>query len=142
VRGTAKQIARARSAFAVEATKAAAAQADAVDAYDITLAGVVRRLRGLRPPGVMAPAFRTEVRMLEATRAAGAALARELRRSNRSRVPALSRALTVAARLSGTLAAQRAEIAAVKAYDARVRALGVDATRVQSEVTRLQRTLG
>lgn len=142
VRGTAKQIAQARAAFAAKATKAAAAQADAVEVYDKSLGRVVQKLRALRPPAVMAPAYRAEMRTVEATRAAGATLAAELRKQNRSKVPELSRALTKAARLSQSVAAQKAEIAAVKAYDARVQQIGKAQGKVQAEVGRLQRALG
>jgi hypothetical protein len=142
VRGTAKKVAQARAAFAAAATSAAAKQADAVETYDRAVAHVTRKLELLEPPAVLAPAYRAEVRMLRATDAAGAALARELRTQNRAQVPKLSRALAEAARLSGTVAAQRAEIAAVQAYNASVRAIGVSQSRVQAEVARLQRTLG
>jgi hypothetical protein len=142
VRGTAKKVAQARAAFAAAATSAAAKQADAVETYDRAVAQVTRKLELLEPPAVLAPAYRAEVRMLRATDAAGAALARELRTQNRAQVPKLSRALAEAARLSGTVAAQRAEIAAVQAYNASVRAIGVSQSRVQAEVATLQRTLG
>jgi hypothetical protein len=142
VRGTAKQIAAARAAYAAEATKAAAAQADAVDAYDRAVGQVLRKLRTLQAPLVLAPAYRAEVRSLEATVAAGEALAAELRKPNRSQVPKLSRALTVAARSSASVAAQRSEIAAVKEYNTSVREIGKVSVRVQTETGRLQRELG
>jgi len=142
VRGTAKQIAAARAAFAAAATRAAATQADAVDAYDRVVALALRGLRTLRPPPVMAPAYRTQVQTLAATDLAGAALAQGLRKQNRAGVPQLSRRFTEASRLSGSIAAQRAEIAAIKAYDARVRTIGNVQARIQREVSRLQRLLG
>jgi hypothetical protein len=142
IRGTAKQIAKAQAEYAAQATQAARAQADAVDAYDSALGRIVLALRRVRPPAVMTPAYRTELRTLTATKAAGAALAAELRKPDRSQVPKRSRALTEAARISGSVAAQRAEIAAVKAYNARVRTIGKAQARVQAEVRRLQRELG
>ena len=138
VRGTAKQIAAVRAAYAAAARRTQAEQADAVDAYDGALALALRSLRKLRPPPVFAPAFLAEVHTLEATRRAGAALAQELRKANTKNVPVLGRRFTVASRLSGSLAAQRAEIAAVKAYNRRVRGLTKAEAAIQDELRRLQ----
>lgn len=139
VRGTPKQIAAAKAAYTKAANRAAAAQADAVDAYERVLARARQRLLSLRPPAVMAPVYRAQVKTLEATQRAGAALSRELRKPNRAGVPVLSRRFTEASRLSGSVAAQRAEIAAIKGYNARVRALGTLQASIQREVSRLQR---
>jgi hypothetical protein len=142
VRGTPKQLAKARAAYAAAATRAALAQAAAVVAYDRSLTGVIGRLQRLRPPPVMAPAYRAQLSSLEATVAAGAALVTELHKTNRSRVAQLSRRFSVAARLAGNVAAQRAEIAAIKGYDSRVRAVGTLQGAIQTELSRLGRTLG
>jgi hypothetical protein len=139
VRGTAKEIAAARAAYAVAARDAQSGEADAVDAYDRVLALALLNLAALRPPAVIVPAYRAEVTTLDATHTAGAALPAELRKPNATRVSALGRRFDEAARLSGTLAAQRAEIAAIKAYDRRVRSLGALQARIQVEVLRLQR---
>jgi hypothetical protein len=142
VRGTRAQIAKARAAYAAAATRVALAEADAIDAFDRSLARSVRRLRALRPPPVMAPAYRAQLASLAATAAAGGALARELRTTNRSRVPLLRQRLSEAARIAGSVASQQAEIAAVKAYNSRVQAVGALQGQVQAEVSRLGRTLG
>jgi hypothetical protein len=141
VRGTKKKIAKARAAFASASNAAAAAQAAAVEEYDAAIARALRRLRTLDPPRALAPSYRSQVRALQATYVAGGLLAAELRSRHRSRVPQLARAFTVASRLSGTVAAQRAEVAAIKAYDKRARSLGAAAAAVQAEVARLQQTL-
>lgn len=141
VRGTRKQIAEAQAAFAAASDRAAGAQADAVDAYDGVVSATLARLGRLSPPPSLAPAFRSERQSLASTRRAGQRLAGALRSTNRSDVPKLARAFTVATRSSQTAAAQRAEIAAVKAYDARVRGLEARATAVQQEVARLQQTV-
>ena len=138
VRGTPKQIAAARAAYVAAATKAQAAQADAIDAYDKALAATIRDLRKLRPPPVIAPAYRTEVLSLSATRKAAADLSAELRKPRSPKVPLLSRRLTEASRISGSVGAQRAEIAAIKAYDARVRGIRTLAARIRVEVAQLQ----
>lgn len=142
VNGTPAQIAAAKAAYAAEATRAADAQAAALAAYDRTLEGAVRRLRGLDPPAVLAPAYRSELGTLEATATAGGRLAAELRKQNRSRVPELSLALTRATRLSSTVSAQRFEIAAIRTYDARVRGIRRLDVRIQKTVASLQRSLG
>jgi hypothetical protein len=140
-RGTPKKIAEARAEYAAAANRAAASQADAIDTYDRLLAHVISRLRALVPPPVMTPTYQTQMHALEATRAAGGALSQELRKQNRSRVPLLSRGLSVAARIAASIASQRAEIDAIKAYDARVQAVNAQQQRVQAEVSRLVTTL-
>jgi hypothetical protein len=141
IRGTKKQIAHAQAAFTAASDQAASAQADAVTAYDTVVAQVLARMRRLSPPPVLAPALQGEVNGLVATHRAGKRLAATLRQKNRSQVSVLARAFTVATRSAQTVAAQRAEIAAVKAYDARVRTLGGDAAAIQKEIARLQQSV-
>ena len=141
VHGTPKQVAAAKAAFAAAASRAAAAQADAVDAYDGVLARVLAGLRTMHPPALMAPAYRVQLTSLTATRDAGAALARGLRAVKRASVAVLGRRFTEASRLAGSVAAQRAEIAAITRYNARVRALGAIQASIRSELSRLQSTL-
>src|SRR5487761_283603 len=141
IRGTKKQIAKAQAAFAAASDQAASAQADAVTAYDTVVVQVLAQMRRLSAPHVLAPALRSEVNGLVATAGAGERLAATLRQKNRSHVSVLARAFTIATRSSQTLAAQRAEIAAVKAYDARVRSLGADTAAIQKEIARLQQSI-
>ena len=54
-------------------------------------------------------------------------------------LPELNRRFTEASRLSASVPAQKAEIAAVKAYNARVRAIGRAQSAIQLEIVRLQR---
>ena len=138
IRGTAKQIAKAKAAFNAKASAAAAAQADAVTAYDAVVVRVAARFRSLTPPAVLAPAYRAQVAAVRATILAGGRLATELRKTTRTKVAELSRAFAIATRRSETVAAQRAEIAAVKAYDRRVRRIQASAVAVRDEITRLQ----
>jgi len=142
IRGTKKQIAAARAAFTTEAAQAAATQADAVDAYDAKIAVVGLRLRKLSPPEVMRPAYRTQLHTLAATRAAGQALANELRKSDRSQVAVVGRKFSIAARGATSVAAQQAQISAVKAYNKRVRAIGAMQASIQSELVRVQSLAG
>lgn len=141
LRGTPAQIKKARAAYNAAANVAAATQADAVAAYDDALAAIIRRLRQLSPPAVFAPAYQAQLVALEDTVAAGARLAAELRNSKRSHVAELSRAFTVATRRAQSTSAQRAEIAAVVAYNRRVKAVGQTAAAVRNELSRLQRAL-
>ncbi|MGH3000152.1 MAG: hypothetical protein ACRDNM_12720 [Gaiellaceae bacterium] len=141
VRGTPAKIKQAQAAFTAASNASAAAQADAVTAYDAMLGRIIMQLRRLSPPPVFAPAYRAQLSALNGTVAAGARLAAELRKPVRTQVPELSRAFTIATLRTETTAAQRAEIAAVKAYNSRVKAVGATADAVRAELTRLQQHL-
>jgi hypothetical protein len=119
----------------------AAAQADVLDAYAATVAVAARRLRALHPPALAAPVRATEVRTLERVHNAAIALARALRAKRVGALSALVHDLDVAAAGNGSLAAQRARIAAVRAYDRRVSSLDSLTARIYRERARLQTTL-
>jgi len=142
IRGTKKQLEAARAAFSAAAGAAAAQQADALDAYDFRLRGVVNRLRALDPPPVMEPVHHTQLMTLERVRKAGAALAAELRKQDRTQVAVLGRRFTEAARTAGSVQAQTAQIDAIKSYNRRVQAIAALQRRVVNEVTRLQASVG
>jgi len=141
IHGTPAQIKKAQADFTTAANVAAAQQAAAVATYDGKVLQVERLLRRLSPPAVLAPAYRSQLVALHATYVAGGRLASELRQTNRNRVSELSRAFAIASRLSQTTGAQQAEIAAVRAYDSRVRGVGRAAAAVRNELTRLARQL-
>lgn len=90
----------------------------------------------------MAPTLDAQIAALKATRRTGFALGDELRKTDLSNVPVLSRRFSVAARTAASVAAQRAQIAAIKAYNARVRRTGALNARIRGEVVRLQTALG
>jgi hypothetical protein len=142
IHGTKKQVAAAQAKFQAEATRAATLQADAIDSYDAKLGPILSKLRALRAPIVMQPGLRTQIRALEASRRAGAALAAELRKAKRSNVVILGRRFTIASRSATTVAAQKTQIASIKAYNTRVRAIGSLQASIQSELSRLQRVTG
>ena len=142
IKGTKKQVAAAQAKFTTEAAQAAAAQADAIDTYDATIARLARALARLDAPQVMQPAFSTQRRTLTATRKAGAALALELRKTTRAQVAILGRRFSIAARSATSVSAQKAELSAVKAYNERVREIGGMQAAIQGEVARLQQTTG
>ena len=141
IRGTANEIASARAAYRAAADRAAADEADAVDVYVTRLAVIERRLRALHPPAAMLPGYRAELRTLRELRTSGARLAAGLRGPDRSHVSALARRFEGAARLADTVGAQRAQIAAIKAYNRRVRSISALQRRVEAEVARLQQAL-
>lgn len=142
VHGTPAKIAKARADYHARATAAAGAQADAVERYSAALSRVLLKLHALRPPLVLAPEFHAQERAFAATRRAGLTLSAGLRSSDLSHVPLLSRRFSVAARSAGSVASQRAQIAAIKAYNARVRQVGALGGRIRTEVTRLQQAVG
>ncbi len=136
------QLKAARAAFRRAVSAAAAGQAVALDTYMLEIARVQARLRGLRPPPSMAPAYRTQLTTLARVRATGTALVGALQKKQYARVAVLDRSFQKAATTSTSLAAQRAQIAAVKAYNARVKAVSNLALRVDAERARLQKSLG
>jgi hypothetical protein len=142
IRGSKKQVAKARAAYAAKADAAAAAQADALDAYKGRVTLVIERIRSLRPPRVMRPTHAAQLRALVATRAAVSRLAAELRKRDRTRVPELNRQIKEASRLAGSIDAQRAQIAAIKLYNARVHSTESLQLKVRSEFLRVQTAVG
>lgn len=141
LRGTKKQILAAQAKYKSDSNAAAAAQADAIDAYDRAIAVVIARLRNLQPPLSLAPTYRAQLRGLEDAAAAGSRLASQLRKPVRASVAELGRRFTLASRGAQTLAAQRAEIAAIRAYNRRARAISATSADIQRELARLQATL-
>ncbi|HEX7082886.1 MAG TPA: hypothetical protein VF186_02085 [Gaiellaceae bacterium] len=117
-------------------------KAAALDAYGTALAGAEQRLRRLKPPPVSQPVWRQERAMLAAVRTSGAALADGLRRKQAKRLPALLHAFDAASARNRTQAAQRVQIAAVKAYNRRIGELQKLVLAAGREERRLQGTLG
>jgi hypothetical protein len=142
IHGTRKQVQAAQAAFNAAASAAAAQQADAVDVYDAKVGSIERALRKLDPPPVLTPAFRTQLQTLAASRTAGAALSRELRKNDRSQVSVFGRKFTLAARIAGSISAQKAQITAIKAYNRRVRAIGTLQGDIRQELVHLQSLTG
>jgi len=132
----------ARAAYTRAVDAAAAAQAAALRGYLTSIAGVQVRLRGLRPPPALAPMYRTQLLTLARVRTTGAALVAALDAKQLKQVAALDASFRAAAASSSTLAAQRAQIAAVKAFNARVAEIGTLAGKVDAERARIQKNLG
>jgi hypothetical protein len=141
LKGTKAQVLAAQRDYRAQAGAAAGAQAAAVDRYDTTVDAIVRSLEKLRPPPAFTPGFRAQVESLKRVSAAGARLAAQLRKANRSDVAMLGRQFTLASRSAQSTAAQKAQIAAIRAYNARARDVAAAVGRVETELSRLQRTL-
>jgi len=117
------------------------AKADALDAYAAAIGRVLPRLRRLRPPSVAAPGLETETATLVRVRASAAALAAALRAKRAADLSRLVLRFERASLGDQSLAAQRARIAAVRAYNARVARLDTLLLRIDRERARLEKTL-
>jgi hypothetical protein len=127
---------------ALAAARTAESQAAAIDRYGEDVGAVLRGLETLQPPEVMAAAYATQVDTLAKVRRSSVGLAKALRNDDAQVLPARLRQFADAAGGSGSVAAQRSHIEAVKLYNRRVSRLGTLADRVDRERGRLQRTLG
>jgi len=116
-------------------------KAAALDSYAAAIGVALRRLGALDPPEVSAPAYRNQITALQGARSASLALALALRQKNAAAIPALLRRFELAARSNQTLAAQKMQIAAVRAYNERVSSLDDIAIRLHRERARLQKVL-
>jgi hypothetical protein len=128
----------------VLATKTAsvADKAAALDRYGAALEPIVRQLKALHPPAASRPVWSQQVTTLVSVRAAATALAEALRRNQGAAVPGLLHRLSEAAAGNQTLPTQRAQIAAVVAYNDRVKSLNTLGSKISDEEARLQRSLG
>ena len=132
----------ARAAYTREVDAAAAAQADALDAYLATITTVQAGLRGLDPPPALTPSYREQAATLAKVHATGTALIAALRANDFKHVAGLNRAFQEAAQTSSSMSSQHAQIAAIKAYNARVQAIGALARAVDTERANVQKRLG
>jgi hypothetical protein len=118
------------------------AQVAAFAAYSSALARVLAQLRTLRPPPVMRPVQRSEEGSVAAMVSLTAQVESAIRRRQVKRLDPLFTRFQKAAQSTGSVAAQRAEIAAIRAYDRRLRAISDLAFRIRNERERLQNELG
>ena len=117
-------------------------RAAALDRYRAQLEPVLAKLRRLSPPPSSRPVWAQQIGTLEGVQAAVTALADALAGKRYAAIPRLLHRLNVAAVANQTVAAQKAQIAAVKGYNARIGALNALGSRISDETARLQRTLG
>jgi hypothetical protein len=130
-----------RTAF--KSAKKATQQATALDAYAATLAVVLRRLRSVEAPPAFAPALVSQRSSLAHVRATALELAAGLRnKKQQAALPRLIQRFTNAGNASQSLAEQKARIAAIEAYNARVNGLATLGHAIDTERVRLEKTLG
>jgi hypothetical protein len=141
LKGTKQQVLKAQRAFRAAAARAAHRQADAIETYVRAVDGIVGRLQRLVPPEVLAPVHAAQIRAFRRIHTTGRALADELRKAKRGDVETLGRNFALSSRYAQSTGVQRAEIAAIRRYNARARALSAAAARVEQELGRLQRRL-
>jgi hypothetical protein len=137
MRGTRAQVAAAERRFRAHERAAAAAQANAIDMYLGSLTRLLKGLGTLHAPPVVAPALAAEMRSLHDSIVTGGQLSAALRAPKGADVANRIRAFTLAGREAANVASQRAQIAAILAYNRRSRAVGTTASAVQTEVRRL-----
>jgi hypothetical protein len=116
------------------------AKARALTKYRARLVALETTLRRLVPPQVARPQYQTELHALSGMQSSAAALAQGLQNAS-PKVSKLLAAFDRAAVTTQSLPAQRAEIAAVKSYDARVAKLNTLAAQVAEERLKLDQTL-
>lgn len=119
-----------------------AEQAAELDRYRAGLALAVTRLEALDPPRALAPSRDTQLRTLKSVQASAASLARALRADDREALPKLIAAFANAGRSGESVSAQKAQIAAIKAYNRRVARIQDLAEKVSNERIRLEESLG
>lgn len=139
--GTKAQVDAAVRAYRAQQDAVSAAQASAIDEYIGSLRSLLRTLHTLKPPAVVAPAFTAETHSLHDVVTTGAALSAELRSTQQLLLAKRIRAFMVAGRETASIAVQRAQIAAIKAFNRRSHAVGDAQTAVQDELRRLARVL-
>jgi hypothetical protein len=105
----------------------------ALRVFEAEAVNIVTALDRLRPPQVARPLWLFQVHALRRMHAAAAALVVALYSGRLGGVPRLLYEFELAAAAPRSLAAQRAEIAAVKAYDARITALNRLAQRAEAQ---------
>jgi len=125
-----------RKRFAV--SHSGAAQAEALDAYAADVARVDAAFGTVRPPDVLRPSYDAQRASLARVRRLAKALAAALRAHDRAAVARLVPRFRNAAATSDDGAQARA----IRAYNARVRAISRTNDQIQRERARLQRRLG
>jgi hypothetical protein len=125
---------------AARAAKTVAAQAAAVGAYAGGLAKPIAALEQLRPPAVLGPTYSIELHTLRTSRQTGIELAAALRAKQAQRAYKLDVQLAKIGVVSGSVSAQKAEIAAVRAYNQKVAQVSRLQTAAQRELLRLQQS--
>ncbi|HEY6961295.1 MAG TPA: hypothetical protein VI408_05325 [Gaiellaceae bacterium] len=110
-----------------------------LEAYAATLGSVRAALARLDPPDVWKPTFRQQLSSLSQLQQASLALAGAIGKNDTAAIPTLLERFDAAAVANQSVAAQKRQIAAVKAYDGKIRRIIRLAQRVQLERVALQK---
>lgn len=125
----------------LSAAKTPTAQAGELDRYGSGLAVVVTRLEALDPPPALAPSRATQLQTLRRVEMTAATLAKALRANDQAALPALIAAFANAGRIGESVSAQKAQIAAIKAYNTRVAQIRDLADRVTNERIKVEESV-
>lgn len=130
------------SAYGAAAVAAVfAAKVAALRQFQAQVNRIAGQLRRLHPPTVSKPSYRAQLSSLEGMAASAGRLADALASGDRSGLGPLLTQFDRAATSSQTASVQRAEIAAVRAYNARIAGLTQLSQSVEAERERLANTL-
>jgi hypothetical protein len=129
-----------RAAF--KTAKKAKEQAGALETYAASLTVVLRRLGSVEAPPAFEPALASQRSSLARVRKAALELATGLRKNERTVLPRLIQRFTNAGNASQSVAEQKARIAAIEAYNARVDGLATIGHAIDTERLRLEKALG
>ena len=133
----------ARTAKTTSATKVLDVdKANALDAYAATVGQAIVNLRRLTPPQVWQPGYLTQLATLGNLEGTALALAAAIRANRAAALPALLDRFDRAAVSDQSLAAQKAQRAAVVAYNARIKSLVTLAGTINKEQVELDRVYG
>jgi len=119
-----------------------AAQVVALRAYRKVVAPIVAGLDRLRPPPVLVPLHTRQVDALRRVGAAAGRLSTALERQDTARIGPLLSEFEAASQSTSSLGAQRAQIAAARAYNRRLYAIRSLAARIEQERLALNDRLG
>ena len=117
-------------------------KANALDAYAATVGQAIVNLRRLKPPQVWQPGYTTQLGTLRDLESTALALAAAIRANHTAALPALLDRFDRAAVSDQSLAAQKAERAAVVAYNRRIKSLVTLAGAVNKEQVKLDGVYG
>jgi hypothetical protein len=130
-----------QSAYGAAAVASAyASKAAALRQFQGTLQRIIGQLRGLLVPAVSKPAYEAQLHALQGMSTSAGRLAGALADGPQGNVGQLVAAFDRAATSTQTRAAQRAQIAAVRAYDAQSAKLSQLSDMIEVERSRLDRT--
>jgi hypothetical protein len=131
-----------RSAYGAAAVAAAyATKAAALRRFQASVDAVLVRLRGLRPPAVSRPGYRAQVASLVGMSTTAGRLARSIAAGPQGDVQPLLAAFDRAALSTQSVAVQKAQIAAIRSYDAQSGRLDGLTQAIDDERVRLSNTL-